>query len=228
MISPDDTCWLLPTRRRPPRLAACLAAHLTCATRSRGLILVDRADWRALRHLYLLYPLPSTWEFVETDGESMGDKVREAWPRYRDAGAVGLLGDDNIPVTPNWDAKLGESLTGWNVVSSDDGWQAPKRMAGGTLWSGDLLRAIGYLYPPELQHCYVDDVWEELGREADCWTVRMDVLVRHDHASKLHTEDETHRLAYGQMMADRVRFEEWRRAEKPRCLEVIRRGPPRP
>jgi hypothetical protein len=232
-IGPDETVWLLPTRRRPAKLATTMAAHLRTGVVTRGLVIVEKADWADNEAAYRDIALPPGWRYVATDGDTMGDKVRELWPLYCGARAVGLLGDDNVPETPGWDRLVAADVNGWNVLSTNDDWQAHTdihrgRMAGATLWSGDLIRAIGWLYPPKLQHCYIDDIWERLGRLGRCWHVRMDVMVRHVHLQKHNAElDETHKKAYGFMGADREIFEAWERDDMPRCLEVIRtlRGP---
>jgi len=60
------------------------------------------------------------------------------------------------------------------------------------------VRAVGYIFPPGLQHLFVDEVWEILGRDTGRWTHVMDVLVEHRHVLKGAAEfDDTHYQAYG-------------------------------
>jgi hypothetical protein len=124
---------------------------------------------------------PPGWEFKLVPAKCYGDALRAIWPQVKDMGWVGLVSDDLVPASGSWDVKLIGQLQGWNFVSSNDGWQAPGRMHGATCWSGDLLRAVGWLFPPELRHIFHDDVWETLGRETGTWSTRMDIMVKHLH-----------------------------------------------
>lgn len=227
LVGKDDVLWLLPSRRRPKSLAKVFEAYTATNTTTRGLVIVDQADWRDNEDAYRALKMPNRWDWYLSEGETMGEKVREAWPLYENYAGVGLLGDDNIPRTEGWDMLLADVLTGSNVVSSDDGWRANQdihqgKMCGGTLWSGDLVRAVGYLFPPRLEH-FVDDLWESLGREAACWDVRMDVLVEHRHVFKLGEEhDETTKKAYARAREEHARLDEWSGTEKDVALERIR------
>lgn len=214
--------WLVPSRRRPQNLAKQFDALRSSETTTPGLVLVDQNDYRDLKAEYDALACPEGWQIIPTEGESMGDKVREMWPRYANLDWVGLMGDDNLPETKGWDQMLIKALTGWNIVSSNDGWQAPHRMAGATLWSGDLFRAVGYIYPTELQHLFIDDIWETLGRRTDCWHVRMDVMVRHAHVFISGIQDETHKKAYSNWPNDEARYLKWKSREMFGVLAAIR------
>lgn len=213
--------WLLPSRRRPEKLARFFDACRKTNTSTPGIVLVDFSDYADNKTAYDNLDIIPRWKLLVTEGESCGDKNREVLPILINEEWVGLLGDDNIPEMPEWDTKLVSELKGWNVVSSNDGWQAPKRMHGAIAISGPLLRAIGYIYPGKLQHIFVDDVWEILGRESRCWQVCMDIMVRHDHVFTGVKPDDTHRKGYGFWYSDEPIFREWLANEKDNCLDRI-------
>lgn len=214
--------WLVPSRRRPKNLARLFDSLRQTNTTTPGAVLIDTVDYELLRQEYEALSVPEGWEIVQTQGESMGDKVRELWPRYSPLDWVGLMGDDNIPDTDGWDRILINALRGWNVITTNDGWQAPKRMAGATLWSGDLIRSVGYVYPTELRHLFIDDLWETLGRKTECWHIRMDIVVKHAHVFITGVTDETHEKAYANWPHDEARYQRWRREEMKDAETAIR------
>ena len=126
--------------------------------------------------------MPAGWRVIPLDDNATGERTEDAYRRYcKDADWVGWLGDDSRPITEHWDTLAIERLTGWNFVSTNDGVFAPKKASGATVWSGDLLRAVGWLYAPGLKHFFFDDVWEHIGKTCGVWTVDMSILVQHDH-----------------------------------------------
>ena len=129
--------------------------------------------------------------------------------------------DDSVPETPDWDRKVLARLDGGNVVSTNDGWQAPKRMTGAVAWSGDLLRTVGYIWPPGCKHHYCDDLWEELGRETGTWLCDMNIMVRHDHASLSGIKDPTASKADSFFAEDTRTWHMWKMREKGPALDRI-------
>lgn len=192
--------WLLPSRGRPANLHRFFAACQETAISTPGLLLIDRADFEAHRNDYEALALPHHWGIVLTAAVSQGDKIREIWDREKLATLswLGLIGDDNVPETLAWDRRLVDQLDGWNIASCNDGWQAPNRIGNCWVMSGPLVRALGYVFAPGMHHLFVDDLWETIGREASCWRVLLDVMVRHRHVMKGEAPvDATHRQAYG-------------------------------
>ena len=196
--------WLLPSRRRPASLIRFFEAYRATGGNTFGMVLIDHSDFADFKDAYSALELPLGWFIRQTEGETQGDKIAEVWDEVKDCAWLGLIGDDCVPVTAGWDRALVDHLAIADIVSCNDGWQArPDTSVGrlGNCWiiAGELVRAVGYIFPPGLQHLYVDDVWETIGRDAQCWTCRMDVLVEHRHVLKgAAAADETHRTVYGE------------------------------
>lgn len=200
--------WLLPTKGRPENLKRFMRAAREMGTSTPGIVLVnadDKTDYREAMALapdgWLLYVVPAA--------KTYGDALRWVWDAVKDLPWVGLVSDDLVPCTPNWDKHLLQSLTGWNFVSSNDGWQAPRRMHGAVAWSGELLRAVGWLFPEGLTHVFHDDMWETIGRETGCWQVRMEVMVKHLHESLGGTIGPTMDTQSVLWLGDAARYETW-------------------
>lgn len=229
--------WLLPSLRRPASLARFFAAYRTTGGSTPGVVIVDVEDYRDNRAAYddVERSIPAGWHVHVTKGVTQGDKVREIWDQVMSCSWLGLIGDDCVPETVGWDRRLVAGLDRNLIVSCDDAWQAPRRVANCWVVSGDLVRSVGYLFPPGLHHLFVDDVWETIGREGACW--HCDMSVRVAHRSVLRGDgpiDDTHRAAYGDgfldgngpdrrnglWAGDELAFSRWRTRENVRCVSA--------
>lgn len=215
--------WLLPSRRRIGNLNRFFEGCRTAGIVTKGMILVLQDELDELKDEYASIPLPEGWTIRGTPGDKQGDKIRAVWDDVKDLDWVGLLGDDNVPQSPHWDEHMLNAVQGWNIVSCNDGWQAPKRVANCWIMSGDLIRAVGYIFPPGLNHLYIDDIWETIGRATQSWNCRMDILVKHAHATVLKTEDDTHRQAYSDesWAHDGMVYQDWCDNEREAVIQRV-------
>lgn len=195
--------WLLPSLGRAQLLNGFFGAYYETESSTPGLILVDETDPKLEEYKNLKYPIG--WELVITKAITMGDKVREIWPRIIDKDWVGILNDDHRPRTKHWDKQIISQINGTNVISTNDGptpdkpWNAPNRLCGAICFSGGLLRALGYMFSEDMHHFYSDDVWGTLFGKSGCAQVMMGVCVEHVHAYKNpELRDETYKKINGE------------------------------
>lgn len=171
-------------------------------TSTPGIVIVDSQDYINNREAYVdleTTKFPKDWKIHVTEAVGMGDKIREVWGRVRDCAWVNILNDDHYIITKNWDTKLIKQLNGKNFVTCNDRYQAPARAAGATMFSMPLLEAVGWpIFPPQINHLAIDDVWEKLGRTTGVWRVDMQTVIEHRHIYKGAAMDDTHRLTYGE------------------------------
>ena len=213
--------WLLPTFGRaatkvPKFLAACMATHVSTP----GALLVEVDDYAANQAAYDALELPEGWRVELFDEKGTGPVTQAACERLCEGlDWVGWLADDLLPATPRWDVAAIESLNGWNFVTTDDSLMGRKRMGGAWVWSGELLRAVGWLYPPGLMHFYVDTAWETMAAMTGCWARRLDILVRHEHAMIVGPDSTTHGTHRYWDDDSRV-YDLWRRAD---CMPAVER-----
>jgi len=221
--------WLLPTRGRIGNLRRFLnsARESGCATP--GWIIINKDDWDENRIDYenAIRLAPRDWHPKIVEASCYGDALRAVWDDIKNLQWVGLVSDDLVCYTSGWDRELISSLQGWNFASSNDGWQAShdifqSRMHGATVWSGPLLRAVGWLFPPALKHVFHDDIWETIGRETGCWTMRMEVLVKHLHEALQGVRGPTMDPSSALFQHDKAIFEEWKLTEMQNCLTRVR------
>lgn len=199
-------------------------------TTTPGRILIDQVDYKKNEAEYLNLPMPDGWQLFGTgDNVSMGDKIRFALKWENDEKPlswVGVLNDDHYIITKGWDQRLVSQLDGTNFISTADRWTAPAKASGATIWSMGLLDAVGFsVYPDGMQHLFIDDLWETLGRATGCWKVDMHVVVEHRHALKDQTlVDETHQKVYSQKSweGDQLVFKEWLEKSAESAVKAIK------
>lgn len=235
--------WLVPSRRRVAKLRNFCNSAVSAKTSTPALILVDETDWAENASEYQAieqyhFPTGADWKFHVTKAVGMGPKVREVWPLIKDRAWVGILNDDHYIVTAEWDTKLINQLTGHNFITCNDRWNAPKRAAGATIFSMQLMEAFGFpMFPPGIDHLGIDDVFETIGRNCGCWEVDMKVVVEHHHAFKNpDMMDDTHRAIYGtepwqnpqtgelspEATATQKAFQEWITKDAPGVVTRVR------
>lgn len=209
--------WLIPSRRRIEKLRKFCDSAVATKTSTPAIIIIDAKDYKDNNSDYLdiemnHFPNPE-WKIHVSKAEGMGPKVREVWDRIKDRPWVGILNDDHFLVTKEWDKILISQLTGKNFVTCNDRWNAPRRAAGATLFSMDLLNAWGFpMFPPEIDHLGIDDVFEQLGKHTGCWDIDMATIVEHHHTYQRikamedfqnpQIVDDTHAAIYGRQLWD--------------------------
>ena len=207
--------WLLPSRRRPHNLARFFENAQAMEISTPGIIIIQREDFKDNQAAYEALPLPAGWSIIKTDADRQGSKLREIQDQYWNAEWIALIGDDQIPMTPKWDRMLLDEIKGWNIVSCNDGWTFHKRngrIAGTIMMSGDLMRALGYIFIPGTEHIKIDDAYEKLGRATGCWQIRQDILIDHPHVvNKRAPADDTYAQAYESGTRDDVIYQRWER-----------------
>ncbi len=218
--------YLLPSLNRPHLVQRFIDSYKKTKSNVPVWVLVDREDPRKAEYLALEYPDKITLTLTET--RTMGDKVNEVKPLWIDFDYVGILNDDHVLVTEEWDQKVLKQINGANVVATNDGpspdkpWNAPHRLCGAITFSGPVLRALGYMFPPGIKHLYSDEAWGFLFNHAKNAQFIMDVCVYHDHAYKDEKQrDDTYRAINGEgdftvanpvgglWESDRAAFQAW-------------------
>lgn len=216
--------FILPTRNRLGNLKRFVSAAREMGTRMPGLVVVNQDDWDEHKEQYerLKGLFPENWDYKIVTADCYGEAVRQVWSTVEHGPWIGLVSDDLVPSTANWDEKLVSRLRGWNVVYSNDGWQAPARMHGAIVWSGDLARAVGYIFPPKLKHIFHDDLWETLGRETGCAHPHMDIMCKHLHESLEGIRGPSMDPTSDLWKHDEAVFKEWLATEKDATVARIR------
>lgn len=201
--------WLLPTRNRVDQTLALLEK----CDGLNVILLVSQSD-PALHDYHAIANAMFT-----CISEGMAAKCQEFYEAHPFHDWYGILTDDLEPETEGWAARLIAQTNGWNIVASNDGWQ--QRMQGALVFSGDLLRTVGYLAPPNLKHLYFDDVWESLGKATGCLQYDLSIMVKHAHAGLKGATDSTAKKVGTFWATDEHAFAAWRIDGQQKAIERI-------
>jgi hypothetical protein len=128
---------------------------------------------------------------------------------------VGFIGDDVRPRTPHWDELIAAAMPAIGVVYGDDGHQG-ERMPTHPFIDSQIIRTLGFVAPPGVEHLYLDDFWKAVGVRLGTLTYLPDVVLEHmhPHAGKAAMDDgyavvnsspayKSGRLAFARYMRDR-------------------------
>lgn len=198
----ENGVLLLPTLNRLEMLKSFIESYKATEAQVPTWILVDKGDFISKQIEYQALELPSTIKLIETNGVTMGQKLRELWDDYKDKDYVMLCNDDHYLHTKHWDKTILSNLREHMIIGTNDGpeiskpWMSPSKLAGMTCWSGKVLRTVGYIMPDGLEQLYIDDVWEALGGQSGCIQVLMNVCVEHRHVFKGRAKDQTFERVY--------------------------------
>lgn len=217
-----NSVLLLPTFDRPELFKRFVKSYGDTGATIDSLALVDKEDPSYLE--YKALELPASWTLVTTDARTMGAKIREVWAKIKGRDSVMILNDDHLCVTHEWDKKTYANLNGKNFVSTNDRWMAPIKAAGVTAFSMPLVEAWGFpLFPAGINHLFIDDVWESIGRQTGCHDIDMSIVVLHLHVLKREGKlDKTHQSVYTpnwQLGPSRVAFDRFMKEELPGVIE---------
>lgn len=92
------------------------------------------------------------------------------------------FGDDHRPRTLGWDVMVTDAMAdmGPGLVYTRDGLQ-DERLPTAPFWHADVIRALGWYFPPMLRHMYADNAWLQIATDLRRFRFLPDVLVEHLH-----------------------------------------------
>jgi hypothetical protein len=173
---------IVPSRGRPGRFAELVAAIR--ATRTAGTSVVVGLDGDDSRlGEYLGGPKGTDVEYVVGDRKSLTgwtntiarDRITHGYTHYAS------FGDDHLPRIRGWDAALMDAAG--NGISYGDDLAMGENLATAPVMNVNIVRALGWMCHPKMNHYCIDNVWTDLGRAAGCLTYCPDVVVEHLHYS---------------------------------------------
>lgn len=214
--------FFLPTWRRPHRLKLVIEAYQDTKAIAPVQLIIngrDRLDE------YMALEFPSNWAWHQLP-ENIGFNAALDWAfkQYPDLQWYGIMSDDCLPKTPEWDRLMVTDLAKHAIVSCNEGWQAKPngegRLSPISVFDGNLLRAMGFWFKPELRHYCADDIIEGIGRQFGFWQTRMDIEADHQHYMIGKAEnDDTYAISYGdQAKEERERdiahYQQWMNSQE--------------
>ena len=197
--------WCIPSRQRPHRLNKLIAACRVTQMSTPAAVLIDDDD--PCLTAYLNLPIPEDWFVSVGEPDGLSGIYNRAFRAHPREAWYGVLCDDVVPETPEWDLKLIEAagLDGMAVPAGGE-------TTGGSphfVLGGDLVRDYGWLALPGLSRLYIDTVWTDIADERSVYRAMPGVSLRHEHFSNgLALMDATYRKPLA--AEDRKIYENWR------------------
>lgn len=116
--------------------------------------------------------------------------------------AIGFMGDDHLPQTPQWDHLLGGAVAMERhaIVYGDDRFQGIN-LPTAVLMDAAIVRRLGLMVPPGLTHLYLDNFWRDLGNALGTLRYVPYVVIEHMHpqANKANWDDGYREVNGGEM-----------------------------
>lgn len=160
-----DLALIVPSRGRPHNIARLIEAmDRTCRADTTLIVGVDEDDPTLDR-----YRAFSECETVVQPRRRLVEWLNDlATERASDYKFIGHIGDDNVPRTVGWDVEIIRSLEqqgdiGFCFGDDLDPGRQPGSLSIHIFMTSEVIRRLGYIGPPSLQHMYVDPVWYAWG-----------------------------------------------------------------
>lgn len=171
---------LTPSRARPAQFTAMCSAIRDTADAEVTIYL--GTDYDDGSH----YPSPPGVKHFAGPRKQLGAWTNELamWALADGCDILASFGDDHRPRTPGWDTEVvwAFEAMGSGLVYTADGLQN-MRLPTAPFWSADVIRALGWYFPPTLAHMYADNYWLHLARALSRCTYLPNVMVEHLHPS---------------------------------------------
>lgn len=211
--------WILPTRGRPASLIRFMEAWEKTGASTPVMVRFDDDDTELQKYIEIKLPL----NFIRIIGPRIGlsRSINQVFEIYPDEPWYGLLADDLLPQTPEWDKLLVETADTFNISYPNDMGKFPELPTHPCV-GGDLVRAIGWFGFPPTQHYFVDTIWKYLGEQLHN-IYRLDaVVVEHLHYSTGKSEmDQNYQESSGKWQHDKRAYKEWCNAHGKQLVEKL-------
>jgi hypothetical protein len=201
-----DLLVIVPSRGRPQNIRRLLKAWVDTEATADLIVCVDNDD-----------PFLSQYAVMDLNFLTAGPRqglvgwtneiAMKHADRYR---YLGSMGDDHVPRTVGWDRRICAALKelGTGIAYGEDLIQH-EALPTACFLTSNIVRAIGYMCPPSLEHQYIDNVWLGWGRSLG-YRYLPDVVIEHMHPAAGTAElDPLYAESAALMDRDRRAFEEY-------------------
>lgn len=178
---------LVPSYQRPLlAMRLCRSAGETMqGIRTEFVVAVHNNDPEILQYRRLIGDIPCVRELFiiqEPTRPGMVDPLNQMAAKYASgADILGFIGDDVIPRTPGWDLKLAAPLRRRIGISYGNDKIHGAMLPTAVMMSAHIVRKLGHMAPPQLQHLFVDNAWRAWGEAINRLSYMEHVVLEHMH-----------------------------------------------
>jgi hypothetical protein len=177
----ENSVIFVPSRTRPSRFGKTVEQLLKVSRYSEIIACIDEDE-------YAHYPVFSNIVYEicpKPDTPGVNEKLNRVAYKYKaDFDYMLWVADDVHVYTYDWDKKLIDAIKGvpMGISYPEDSIQGENLPSNGTCFDTKIVRALGYLAPPELLHLYIDNFWKLLGENLKTLRYCPDIKLTHNHA----------------------------------------------
>jgi hypothetical protein len=126
-----------------------------------------------------------------------------------------FVGDDVVFETDGWDERITDWMLGHHpgVCYCNDLLQG-ENLPNNVFLSSEIVKAQGFMCPPELKHYYIDNYWKDLGIRLGSIKYFPDIIIEHLHWSNNKSEKDALYSESEKMMGEDQRAFDKYRMEK--------------
>jgi len=176
---------------------------------------------------------PNLWKFYDSDAKTCVEALNEFFQLVPEEPFYGFIADDIVLRTKGGLDHLQALATPFFVAYPNDTIQR-ERLCTHFCIGGDLVRLMGWLAYPKLEHGHLDVVWHALAGNSGLLRYAPQVIFQHKHyLTGLAPHDETYAASYSpgarqpdtmQVMADKERWEVYLKEEFEGDLQKIKKA----
>jgi hypothetical protein len=154
---------ILPTKNRPQNLKRFIHAYRTTEATEKVCLIINADDLS-----YLDVSLPPSFFIERAEATAarpgLGLLINEVFNKYPDEEYYALMADDVVPETLHWDRILKDACLRCKGIAWGNDGIAGKRLSTHPFIYGNLVRQLGWICYPKLNHCYIDTCIHLMGK----------------------------------------------------------------
>lgn len=221
-----DLLVVTPSRGRPGSIGRLLeSVHATRKLTTHVHVAVDEDDPELAAYRTVMGKAGADGDVLEVGPRNglCGWTNKVAVKRAGEYMFLASLGDDMVPRTKGWDRALTRAITDMGGTGFAYPWDGTREdIPECVVLSSDIVRALGWMCEPTLNHWWPDNVWADLGRGADCLRYLRAVAVDHVHpVAGLASSDATYRESGTKIPADEAAYYRWRAGRMAADVAVV-------
>src|SRR5438105_3120550 len=181
-----DLAVLVPSRGRPHMMTRLVDAWTQTIVGDTRLVIITDDDDDTDGYVAALAPLYASrpWlEHIVQTPRRLAATMNYWAPQYAiDCRHIGFTGDDHVPRTVGWDARVTAEINAHSVgVTYTNDLVHGAGLPTAMFYHGDIVRALGRMVPPEQIHLYLDNAGMQIGLALDSLHYLDHVVIEHMH-----------------------------------------------
>lgn len=225
MENKKEVLVICPSRGRPKMCGEMIDSFIKTSKISSLTIALDNDDPFLYEYIDVFKGrVPYTIDIRKSTTEIINSKWRYCSDCYK---YFSVINDDFIYHTEGWDEKLALMIKlhkGKGIAYGND-LLAKSSIPTTSIISKDIVKAVGWLQLPTLEHLYGDNVWKYIGEKSGCLYYNDSVVIEHKHVfSGKMIADETHKRTNDRYMyiKDNNAFLEWINNQSKEDIEKVK------